>query len=157
MATPPRKDAFAPPGVTLAPAGPGDLDALRRLLGASGLPVADLGQPGQEFLVARSDGELVGCAGAELHGAAALLRSLAVVPSRRGERIGDLLLRAIVAHARGRGARDLYALTTTIEPLLARRGFVRVDRSEVPAAVRRSAEFSSLCPASAACMRLAGP
>jgi amino-acid N-acetyltransferase len=143
--------------VTLAPAGPGDLDGLRRLLQASALPVEDLGGPGQEFLVARSGGELVGCAGAELHGAAALLRSLAVVPSRRGERIGDLLLRAIVAHARGRGARDLYALTTTIEPLLARRGFVRVDRSEVPAAVRRSAEFSSLCPASAACMRLAGP
>jgi amino-acid N-acetyltransferase len=129
---------------------------LKRLLEASGLPVDDVGRAGQEFLVARSGGELVGCAGAELYGGAALLRSLAVGASWRGAGIGDLLLRAIVEHARNRGAQDLFALTTTIEPLLARRGFTRVERAEVPAAVRRSAEFATVCPGSAACMRLAG-
>ena len=45
-----------------------------------------------------------------------------------------------MGHARKRGARELFALTTTIEPLLARRGFTRIDRSEVPAAVRQSAD-----------------
>jgi amino-acid N-acetyltransferase len=144
------------PDVTLAPAGPGDMADLRRLLEASGLPVDDVGRAGQEFLVARSGGDLVGCAGVELYGGPALLRSLAVSASRRGEGIGDLLLRTLVEHARRRGARELFALTTTIEPLLARRGFTRVERAEVPEAVRQSAEFSTACPASAACMRLAG-
>ncbi len=144
------------PDVVLTPAGPGDLGAVRRLLESSGLPVADVGRPGQEFLVARSGGGLVGCVGVELHGDAALLRSLAVATARRGEGLGDRLLRAIVGHARGRGARDLYALTTTIEPLLARRGFTRIDRSEAPPAVRESAEFATLCPGSSACMRLVG-
>jgi amino-acid N-acetyltransferase len=132
------------------------MSELRRLLEASGLPVDDVGRAGQEFLVARSGGELVGCAGAELYGGAALLRSLAVVASRQGAGIGDLLVRAIVEHAPNRGAQDLFALTTTIEPLLARRGFTRIERAEVPAAVRQSAEFSTVCPGSAACMRLSG-
>jgi len=87
---------------------------------------------------------------------AALLRSLAVDPRRRREGIGERLLRAVVDLARRRGARELYALTTTIEPLLARRGFTRVDRAGVPAAVRRSPAFETLCPASAPCMRLEG-
>jgi N-acetylglutamate synthase-like GNAT family acetyltransferase len=142
--------------VTLEAAGPDDLGEVRRLLEVAGLPVADVGRSGQEFLVARSGGRLVGCVGAELHGPAALLRSLAVDPARRGEGVGEALLRAVVDLARRRGARDLFALTTTIEPLLARRGFVRVERGEVPADVRRSAEFTTLCPGSSACMRLAG-
>jgi amino-acid N-acetyltransferase len=140
--------------VTVAPAGPGDVDAARRLLAASGLPVAAL--DAVEILVARSGGRVVGCVGAEMRGSAALLRSLAVDPRRRREGIGEGLLRAVVDLARRRGARELYALTTTIEPLLARRGFTRVDRAEVPAAVRRSPEFETLCPASATCMRLEG-
>jgi N-acetylglutamate synthase-like GNAT family acetyltransferase len=140
--------------VRLGPAGPADVDAARRLLEASDLPAADL--DGVELLVARSGGRVVGCVGAELHGPTALLRSLAVDPRRRGEGIGEALLRAVVDLARRRGALELYALTTTIEPLLARRGFTRVPRAEVPAAVRRSAEFATLCPASAACMKLEG-
>jgi amino-acid N-acetyltransferase len=142
--------------VEVRAAVPGDAQEIRRLLEASGLPVADL-QPGrQEFIVACRGGRVVGCAGAEHHGADALLRSLAVDPEVRGQGIGDLLLRRGVEEARRRGARDLYALTTTIEPLLARRGFTRVDRGEVPETLRRSTEFASVCPASAACMRLAG-
>lgn len=142
------------PDVRLGPAGPGDVDVARRLLVASGLPVADL--DAVELLVARSGARLVGCVGAELHGAAALLRSLAVDPRRRREGIGEALLRAAVDLARRRGARELYALTTTLEPMLARRGFVRVERADVPAAVRGSAEFATLCPSSATCMRLEG-
>ena len=140
--------------VTVAPAGPGDVHAARRLLEASGLPVADL--DAVEILVARSGGRVVGCVGAELHGSAALLRSLAVDPRRRCEGIGEGLLRAVVDLARRRGAREFYALTTTIEPMLTRRGFARVERAEVPAAVRGSAEFATLCPSSATCMRLEG-
>jgi amino-acid N-acetyltransferase len=133
------------------------MDVIRGLLESAGLPVADLDLVHQEFLVACEGGRIVGCAGAEHHGSAALLRSLAVAPEHRGKGLGDLLLRKGVDEARRRGARDLYALTTTIEPLLARRGFVRVERATVPEGIRRSREFASLCPASAACMKLEGP
>ncbi len=146
----------APAGVEVRSATPEDMGALRDLLAASGLPVSDVGLANQAFVVAVLEGRVVGCAGAERYGSAALLRSLAVAVEQRGRGLGDLLLRRGVEEARRGGARDLYALTTTIEPLLARRGFVRVDRTEVPDDMRRSREFESLCPASAACMRLEG-
>jgi amino-acid N-acetyltransferase len=148
--------AKVPGNVQIRAATSADASAIRSLLAASGLPVADLGAHNQEFVVAVLAGEVVGCAGAEHYGSSALLRSLAVATGHRGEGLGDLLLRKGVDEARRRGARDLYALTTTIEPLLARRGFVHVDRADVPADVRRAKEFASLCPASAACMRLSG-
>jgi uncharacterized membrane protein YbaN (DUF454 family)/N-acetylglutamate synthase-like GNAT family acetyltransferase len=135
-----------------------DLPAIRALLVALGLPTADVGAEGQLFLVARAQGTLVGCVALEPHGGDVLLRSLAVTPERQGSGIGrELHLRAL-ARARARGLRTAYLLTTTAEEFFAREGYTRVDRREVPAAVRASAEFTALCPATAACMvrRLGG-
>jgi amino-acid N-acetyltransferase len=143
-----------PVDVDVRLATPDEPGAIRDLLAACGLPAADVGLPNQEFLVACNGGQIVGCVGAELYGGTALLRSLAIVLPHRGKGMGDLLLREGVGLARRRGAGDLYALTTTIEPLLARRGFVRVERGDVPEALRMSQEFASICPGSAACMVL---
>jgi protein-tyrosine-phosphatase/N-acetylglutamate synthase-like GNAT family acetyltransferase len=136
----------------IGPAVPADLEAVRALAGASALPVADLGAPNQVFLVARDGGAVVGCVGLELYGDAALLRSLAVEPARRGTGLGAALHEAAIRAARARGVARLWLLTTTAERFFARRGFVRVDRVSVPAAVAASPEFAALCPASAACM-----
>jgi amino-acid N-acetyltransferase len=45
-------------------------------------------------------------------------------------------------------------LTTTAERFCAARGFERIDRGDVPGPIAATAEFRTLCPASAVCLRL---
>jgi amino-acid N-acetyltransferase len=113
-----------------------------------------VGQPNQIFLLARSGDALVGCVGLERYGTDALLRSLAVVPRLQGTGLGERLYQEAIAEARRGRTTALYLLTTTAAPFFARAGFERIDRALVPPAVAASPEFRSLCPASAACMRL---
>jgi uncharacterized membrane protein YbaN (DUF454 family)/N-acetylglutamate synthase-like GNAT family acetyltransferase len=129
-----------------------DLPAILALLEALGLPTADVGGAGQLFLVARANGAVVGCVALEPHGADVLLRSLAVSPARQGNGIGRVLHAQALARASALGLRTVYLLTTSAERLFAREGYARIDRSAVPAAIRATAEFAALCPASAACM-----
>jgi amino-acid N-acetyltransferase len=140
-------------------ASPDDLPRVQALLGACGLPSADLEAADLAgFLVCRGEGRVVGSVGIQPVGEGGagigLLRSLAVVPELRGRRIGHELWARSRAEARRRGVRSLFLLTTTAEGLFARWGFARVDRDVVPAAVRDSAEFATLCPSSAVVMAL---
>jgi len=137
---------------TVAAAQAGDLASIRALLAAAGLPVADVGAANQRFVVASVRGEPVGCAGIELHGTSGLLRSLAVRPAAHRRGLGTPLYQQIMAVAAAAGVADVYLLTTTADRFFARHGFRRIAREEVPDAVRASAEFASLCPASAVCM-----
>jgi amino-acid N-acetyltransferase len=47
----------------------------------------------------------------------------------------------------------IYLLTTTAERYFPKFGFERIARTDVPATVQTSIEFTSACPASAAVMR----
>lgn len=123
------------------------------LLTDAALPVADLGDAGIHFIVAApDDAPLAGLIGLQAFGDAGLVRSLAVRASARGHGLGDRLLRALETHAAATGLRELALLTRTAEAFFARRGYRRIDRDAAPPGVRASAEFRSLCPASAACM-----
>jgi N-acetylglutamate synthase-like GNAT family acetyltransferase len=62
-------------------AQPEDIGAVQDLLEQSGLPTAGVEEWLSHFLVADSEGEVVGVAGLELYGASALLRSVAVRPT----------------------------------------------------------------------------
>jgi len=96
---------------------------------------------------------VVGCVGLEGSGEDVLLRSLAVVPRLQGAGTGKALYREVIAEAGRRGARAVYLLTTTAEGFFAKAGFTRFDRAHVPPSVAGSAQFRTLCPASAVCMR----
>jgi mannose-6-phosphate isomerase-like protein (cupin superfamily) len=82
-----------------------------------------------------------------------LIRSLAVAPERRGQGLAARLDRAAAELARSRGVKALYLLTTTAEAYASRRGYQRIPRSEVPAAILALPQFETLCPATAVCMR----
>lgn len=140
--------------VRFEPAAAADLDGLRLLLERLHLPMQDVGSPHQTFIVARVRDDLVGCVGLERYGDAALLRSLAVVPRLQGARLGTALFEEALAEARRSGVETLYLLTTTAAAFFEKRGFSRIARSEVPASIAASAEFRSLCPQTAACLRL---
>ncbi len=134
-------------------ASPSDEPAIRQLLTASGLPTADISLQRQDFILATSGQRLIGCVAVEPHGDAALLRSFAVTADLRGRGAGAALYDRVLAQAALRGARTAYVLTTTAERFCSMRGFEKIERAAVPAGVAASAEFRTLCPETAVCMR----
>ena len=135
---------------TIRSANPADRAAVLELLHAEGLSSEGVDPALAGFVVAEApDGAVVGVAGLERYDRFGLLRSVAVSGSRRGEGLGARLTAAVLADARSRGLAGVWALTTTAAAYFPRLGFEVVDRSEVPEPVRRSAEFCTICPASA--------
>lgn len=110
------------------------------------------------YVVALDGERLVGVAGVERYERCGLLRSVAVVPELRSTGVGARLVQEALARAAPHGLDEVYLLTTTAPAFFRKLGFHEVDRANVPAPVRASAEFASLCPASAVCMvvRLGG-
>ena len=145
------------PSVTLRAAVDADLEAVEQLLFASGLPVAGVSDALRTFIVAESDGRLVGVIGLEVCCEHALLRSTAVVPEWRDRGLGRRLVERIIAEAEARNLCALYLLTTTAERYFPSFGFVKTARDAVPPAVRETVEFKDACPASATVMCLILP
>ncbi|HEX6549944.1 MAG TPA: arsenic resistance N-acetyltransferase ArsN2 [Gammaproteobacteria bacterium] len=140
--------------VTFLPFRSRDKDALNRLLEAENLPTADLTAAVLEnFLVAHADDAVVGAAGLEQHGNVALLRSVVVAPLLRGTGLGKRLVQEIEKRADKFGVTYLYLLTTTADSFFTAQGYVPVPREEAPVAIRKTAEFSHLCPASSVFMK----
>jgi len=87
----------------IEPAAARDLESLCALLAAVDLPVEGLSDHLSTALVARDGDDVVGCVALEVYGDMALLRSLAVVPSRQGTGLGRLLTQAALASGDARG------------------------------------------------------
>lgn len=134
---------------------PSDLPRIRSLLQEAGLPVADLESHGITFLVAEREGQLAGVVGLQPSGSSALLRSLVVAPGLRGTHLGKALLMAAEDLARRLHLTTLILLTTTAARWFEHQGYAPLARAQVPEALRATAEFTHLCPASATCMHKA--
>jgi amino-acid N-acetyltransferase len=132
---------------------PAEYERLEAALKAEGLPTDDLGCGFNRFYALEEAGEVLGYAGLERREGAVLLRSVVVVPERRGSGIGRQLVEATLEEAAALGHRELHLLTTTAAAWFERLGFERVGRESVPAGIARSAQFASLCPSSAVLMR----
>ncbi|MFX1368039.1 MAG: arsenic resistance N-acetyltransferase ArsN2 [Promethearchaeota archaeon] len=107
----------------------------------------------ENFLIIRSPHAvtgpqlLVGCIGLELYNDAALLRSFAIHPDFQKRGLGERLYLEVIEKARHSGIKNIYLLTDTAEEYFRKRGFEEIDRENVPASVRESIEFTTLCPA----------
>src|SRR5687768_1529878 len=121
----------------LRPARPDDLPAIERLLTQSGLPLVGVAPALDDFVVAESEGMVVGVAGLEVRRESALLRSVAVAPDWRSRGVGAALVSRLIADAGGRGLRALYLLTTTAERYFPSFGFRPIARQDVPAEMRK--------------------
>src|SRR5688572_20161139 len=127
--------------VSLRQAAASDWPAIESLLRANALPVQGAQDHLPDFIVAASGSEVVGVAGAEVHGDVALLRSVAVAPGLHRQGIGELLVGQMLQQARQRGVRRVFLLTTTAADYFVRFGFVRQAREAVAPALLGSAEF----------------
>jgi amino-acid N-acetyltransferase len=139
----------------ITPPGADDLPEIRALLAASGLSADGLDALLDTTLISRSRGKIIGCAALEMFGAAALLRSVVVDVGWQARGLGAELVDKAIRLAQGRDVSEMYLLTTTAADYFARHGFTRCMRDDAPEAMRRSVEFTTLCPASAVAMRRA--
>lgn len=129
-----------------------ETEVIRNLLERSGLPTGDLSTARPEFVVATQNGQIIGIGALEHFGSAALVRSVAVEAQARGSGVGRLIVGELERRARTASISELILLTLTARDFFERLGYSAKERGEVPPAVRESAEFRSLCPASAVCM-----
>ena len=130
-----------------------DLIVAQSWLSDAGLPVEDLtADHMQNFLLALADESSVGMIGIEKFGDVGLLRSLVVDPSARSGGIGARLVAALESMAAERGIAELWLLTIDADAYFSRLGYSVTDRSQAPDVIRRTNEFSSLCPGDATLM-----
>ena len=131
-----------------------DLGAIETLLRESELPVVGVKESLRGFLVAESEGRVIGVVGLEKCGKYGLLRSTAVAKEFRGNGVAKRLVERIIADAEAQGVNALYLLTTTAERYFPSFGFVVTERESVPDDVKATEEFREACPDSAVCMCL---
>lgn len=126
---------------------------VKKLLAACKLPSTDLEEEHFEhFFGCGEEADPKGVVGVELYGKFGLLRSLAVDQTARRRGCGKHLVKEVEQYAAEHGVQSLYLLTTTAEDFFAALGYMRVDRTQVPEAIRNTQEFSSLCPSSSSVM-----
>ena len=133
-----------------------DEQKIKEVLTASGLHHQDIAPSHlQHFLVLKEGPNLalIGAVGLELKNNCALLRSLAVIEPQRSKGLATQLIKEIEKYARSQRIDTLYLLTLTAERFFAKQGYRKTERESAPPAIRETAEFNSLCPETAVCMK----
>lgn len=131
-----------------------DLDQLRSLLNVNHLPVDDCAEKLECICGIFEGSELVVAGGLEPASPYALLRSIVVHEDYRRRGLAQRITDHLLHRAEKQGVTAVFLLTETAETWFLKFGFRRVEREQVPDAVRSTRQFASLCPQSATCMRL---
>jgi N-acetylglutamate synthase-like GNAT family acetyltransferase len=144
---------MAVPRLRATPLAAFERDGLEAALRNSGLPTDDLDQAGHLFWRFETPNDVpVGFGGLEVHGRDALLRSVVTLPPLRRRGFGKAIIATIEQEAGFRGCRAIYLLTVSDADFFGRLGYAACPRAEAPDAIRSTAQFASLCSASAAAM-----
>jgi len=129
------------------------LVSVKKLLSMSDLASSDLTPEHlRHFFWTGTKEELEGIVGLELFDTVGLLRSLAVISSKRRAGLGSKLVAHAESYARGHSINALYLLTMTAEDFFTHRGYKSISRENAPAAIRETTEFCEICPVSSALM-----
>jgi amino-acid N-acetyltransferase len=141
-------------GSAIRRGGHADLPTVLALLQAAKLPTDDLSSaPDLQTWVLEVESQLAGAIALEGRGASArLLRSLVVATRHQGRGLGHSLVARVESDARAEGVQRLVLLTETAQVFFGQLGYQVIERSAAPQPLQQSAEFRSLCPASAVCM-----
>ncbi len=129
-----------------------DLKLLRAFLEKNALPYQDIQTKGNRFFLYRKGDTMVGCGGLELYGDCCLLRSVAVGTEFRGGGHGKEIVADLMVQATEHPVSSVWLLTETAEAFFNKLGFRKHSRSNAPDEIKKSSEFSSVCPVSAVLM-----
>jgi N-acetylglutamate synthase-like GNAT family acetyltransferase len=142
-----------PASLIASPLAVWERDGLKAAVIKAGLPADDILAPGALFWRFATDDDVpAGFGGIEVHGADALMRSVVTLPPLRERGIGRAIVKALEAEALVMKCSAVWLLTTTARDFFGQLGYAVVDRGEVPAAIRATAQFSALCPDTATVM-----
>ena len=128
-----------------------DFALIRQLLIDANLPVDDF-TPEHLAFIASDDEQPFAAIGCERMGDTWLLRSLVVAEEHRSRGLGARLVAALEADAREQRVGEIWLLTIDADGFFGSLGYRRRERDEAPEAIRGTAEFAELCPASAVLM-----
>jgi N-acetylglutamate synthase-like GNAT family acetyltransferase len=143
--------ARAFPKLIVRPLRDGERDVMAHALRNAGLPADDLDAPGRLFFRFETpNGLLAGFGGLELFDGVGLLRSIVALPPLRGRGFGHAIVSALETEAAAHRCDVLYLLTTGAQDFFGKLGYRVSARDDVPAAIRQTAQFAMLCPATAA-------
>jgi amino-acid N-acetyltransferase len=129
-----------------------DLASVHIMLRANSRPLEGFNDHFATALVAREQQRVIGSAALEMYAPYALLRSVAVDASHRGQGIGRRLTTEALALAHRQGVERVYLLTDTAAAFFPKLGFREIARSDVRPSVRQSVEFTSARPETATAM-----
>ncbi|MFW9922832.1 MAG: arsenic resistance N-acetyltransferase ArsN2 [Candidatus Thorarchaeota archaeon] len=142
----------------ISPAKITELKQVLKLLKKVNLPTEGVEEHFKDFIVLKDTTEskftIVGCVGLEIYKTYGLLRSLAIEPHLQSQGLGNALTDAILDYARSESLHKVFLLTTTAEKFFLKKGFMKIKREAFPEEVKKSKEFTTLCPESAVCMEI---
>lgn len=139
--------------INIVKAGNDQRPSVVALLTTEKLPVEDLPATLNNFFVALHGGNIIGAIGLEQYGRYALLRSMVVSPEHRNKNIAAALVAQLEHYGKTLHINTMYLLTETAPEYFAKKGYEKINREEVPDAVKASSEFSHVCPVSAIVMK----
>lgn len=122
------------------------------ILQANDLPVSDLDADKKLFMLKQNDA-IIGTAGLEMFEDCALLRSICIVKKEQGKGFGKKITHELEEIAKQNGINRLFLLTTTAKNFFFKEGYEIIQRTDVPASIKASSEFESVCPSSAVVMQ----
>jgi len=125
---------------------------IKSILSEANLPVEDISEHLQSFIVAEIDHEIIGTIGIEELGQVGLLRSLAVRPIDKNKGLGSRLVKKIIGLAHSKNIKTLYLLTSTAAGFFKKHGFIEIPRGQAPETVQNTKEFRMLSPKYEVCM-----
>ena len=130
-----------------------DIKSINQLLENEQLPIVEEAEFSDHlFKVLDNNKSIIGAIGLERYGRFGLLRSMVVDPKYRNKGIANQLVETIKNQAKETKLDEIYLLTQTAEKYFLKKGFVPVIRNNVPEEIKKSKEFSSLCPVSSVVM-----
>ena len=121
-----------------------DIPRIEALITGEHLPAYGLDEFLGTFFVLADGEHVVGCAGLEVYGEAALLRSVVVAPERRRRDEGRRLVEAALAEARRRRVARVYLFTMNASAFFGRLGFRDVRPEDFEEAVRASRQYEAV-------------
>lgn len=118
-----------------------EIETVRALIVSGEMPAIELERWIEEFWVLDDGGRLIGCAGVETYGEAAVLRSVMVAPELRGTGWGVRLVERCLDYMREKGAGRCYLFTMTAMDFFPRFGFEACTLDDFEPAVREAWQY----------------
>src|SRR5690349_13805841 len=139
--------------ITITLASPADRTAIAALLESQKLPTQDLPARLENFILAKENGRITGTVGLEIYGKYALLRSLAVDSAHQGNGLGTTLYKTALELAQNKKVQELFLITTTAAPFFKKAGFTQIKRTDAPASIAATAQFTTICASTGTVMK----